>query len=100
MNLLEFHADFNRDLSESIAGLCIKLILVLFWSQDIDVYEFHEAFAGQVLANLKALDSDYFSQNYMGRSAKASQIRLTLVPPEVVHWSIGGQPLFIEAPSV
>ena len=27
---------------------------------DIDVFEFHEAFAGQVLANLNALDSDSF----------------------------------------
>ncbi len=27
---------------------------------DIDVFEIHEAFAGQVLANLRALDSDYF----------------------------------------
>lgn len=27
---------------------------------DIDVFEIHEAFAGQVLANLNALDSDYF----------------------------------------
>ena len=37
---------------------------------DIDVWEFHEAFAGQILANLKALDSDYFAQNYMKRSNK------------------------------
>lgn len=38
--------------------------------QDIDVFEYHEAFAGQILANLKALDSDWFAKNYMGRSAK------------------------------
>lgn len=64
---------------------------------DIDVFEFHEAFAvsagnlgwlpaplcsgsspvspspplqGQILANLKAMDSDWFAQNYMGRKAK------------------------------
>ncbi|GAA49884.1 acetyl-CoA acyltransferase [Clonorchis sinensis] len=36
--------------------------------KDIDVYEIHEAFAGQVLANLKALDSEYFCKNYLGRS--------------------------------
>jgi len=30
----------------------------------------HEAFAGQILANLKALDSDWFAQNYMGLSEK------------------------------
>jgi acetyl-CoA acyltransferase len=28
--------------------------------QDVDVFEIHEAFAGQVLANLNALDSDSF----------------------------------------
>ncbi|NXY79336.1 ECHB enzyme, partial [Glareola pratincola] len=37
---------------------------------DIDVFEFHEAFAGQILANLKAMDSDWFAQNYMGRKSK------------------------------
>uniref|UniRef100_A0A4W5PSG7 Trifunctional enzyme subunit beta, mitochondrial n=1 Tax=Hucho hucho TaxID=62062 RepID=A0A4W5PSG7_9TELE len=37
---------------------------------DIDVFEFHEAFAGQIMANLKAMDSDWFAQNYMGRKAK------------------------------
>ena len=34
---------------------------------DIDVFEFHEAFAGQILANFKAMDSDYFAKNYLGR---------------------------------
>ncbi|VDK27561.1 unnamed protein product [Gongylonema pulchrum] len=28
--------------------------------KDIDVFEIHEAFAGQILANLNAMDSDYF----------------------------------------
>ncbi|GAB6024711.1 hypothetical protein CHUAL_009844 [Chamberlinius hualienensis] len=37
---------------------------------DIDVFEFHEAFAGQILANLKAMDSDYFAKTYMGKTAK------------------------------
>ena len=37
---------------------------------DIDVWEVHEAFAAQVLANLKALDCDWFAKNYMGRSEK------------------------------
>uniref|UniRef100_A0A8C8YT13 Trifunctional enzyme subunit beta, mitochondrial n=1 Tax=Prolemur simus TaxID=1328070 RepID=A0A8C8YT13_PROSS len=37
---------------------------------DIDVYEFHEAFSGQILANFKAMDSDWFAQNYMGRKTK------------------------------
>ncbi|XP_073481074.1 trifunctional enzyme subunit beta, mitochondrial [Aquarana catesbeiana] len=37
---------------------------------DIDAFEFHEAFAGQILANLKAMDSDWFAQTYMGRKTK------------------------------
>ncbi|XP_021915934.1 trifunctional enzyme subunit beta, mitochondrial isoform X2 [Zootermopsis nevadensis] len=37
---------------------------------DIDVWEVHEAFAGQILANLKAMDSDFFAQKYMGRNTK------------------------------
>jgi len=37
---------------------------------DIDVWEVHEAFAGQILANLKALDSDSFCKNYIGLSEK------------------------------
>ena len=37
---------------------------------DIDVFEFHEAFAGQILANLKALDSDFFAKNYIGIPSK------------------------------
>lgn len=43
------------------AGLSLK---------DVDVWEVHEAFAGQILANLKAMDSDWFAQNYMNRSEK------------------------------
>lgn len=41
--------------------------------KDIDVFEFHEAFAGQILANLKALDSDFFAKTYMGRKEKYGQ---------------------------
>ncbi|XP_059151702.1 trifunctional enzyme subunit beta, mitochondrial-like [Physella acuta] len=37
---------------------------------DIDAFEIHEAFAGQVLSNFKALDSDTFAQSYMGLSSK------------------------------
>ncbi|KAK9892260.1 hypothetical protein WA026_019061 [Henosepilachna vigintioctopunctata] len=43
------------------AGLSMK---------DIDTWEFHEAFAGQIVANLKAMDSDWFAKNYMKRSSK------------------------------
>lgn len=38
--------------------------------KDIDVWEVHEAFAGQILANLRAMDSDWFAQNYMSRHTK------------------------------
>lgn len=41
---------------------------------DISVFEFHEAFAGQILSNLKALDSDWFAQNYMGRQGKVGAL--------------------------
>ncbi|XP_064483585.1 trifunctional enzyme subunit beta, mitochondrial-like [Ornithodoros turicata] len=37
---------------------------------DVDVFEYHEAFAGQILANMKAMDSDYFCKTYMGRPGK------------------------------
>ncbi|KAK6616844.1 hypothetical protein RUM43_014985 [Polyplax serrata] len=38
--------------------------------QDIDVWELHEAFAGQVLANLKAMDSDWYSQTQLNLPGK------------------------------
>lgn len=41
---------------------------------DIDVIELHEAFAGQVLANLKAMDSDYFATEQMGRKEKVGTV--------------------------
>jgi hypothetical protein len=43
--------------------------------QDVDVFEFHEAFAGQILANLNALDSDTFCKEYMGRKGKVRNER-------------------------
>jgi len=42
--------------------------------QDIDVFEYHEAFAGQILANIKAMDSDWFATNVMGRQAKVGTV--------------------------
>ena len=35
--------------------------------EDLDVIEFHEAFAGQILSNLKALASDDFAKKNLGR---------------------------------
>jgi acetyl-CoA acyltransferase len=43
---------------------------------DIDVFEFHEAFAGQILANLKCLASDDFARDKLGRSQKVGEIPL------------------------
>ncbi|EGD80031.1 acetyl-CoA acetyltransferase [Salpingoeca rosetta] len=42
--------------------------------KDIDVFEFHEAFAGQIIANLNALNSDKFAQEYLGESQKVGEI--------------------------
>eukprot|EP00038_Savillea_parva_P007963 m.173597 g.173597 ORF g.173597 m.173597 type:complete len:464 (+) comp13716_c0_seq1:45-1436(+) len=41
---------------------------------DIDVFEFHEAFAGQILANLAAMDSDAFANTFMGGKPKVGPI--------------------------
>ncbi|XP_043531764.1 trifunctional enzyme subunit beta, mitochondrial isoform X2 [Chiloscyllium plagiosum] len=40
--------------------------------EDIDVFEFHEAFAAQILSNMKAMDSDWFAKTYMGRKSRIS----------------------------
>ncbi|MFQ5584277.1 MAG: acetyl-CoA C-acyltransferase, partial [Calditrichia bacterium] len=47
------------------AGLEIK---------DIDVFEFHEAFAAQIIANLKCLNSDQFAKEHLGRDKKVGEI--------------------------
>ncbi len=44
--------------------------------EDIDVFEIHEAFAGQVLAVLAALDSDDFAKNSLGKDAKIGAISM------------------------
>lgn len=41
---------------------------------DIDVFEFHEAFAGQILTVLKALDSDKFAKEYLNRDKKVGEV--------------------------
>ncbi|XP_076325814.1 mitochondrial trifunctional protein beta subunit [Tachypleus tridentatus] len=53
--------------SYAVARLLDKVGMTL---NDFDVYEFHEAFAGQILANLKAMDSEWFAKNYLLRSSK------------------------------
>jgi len=42
--------------------------------KNIDVIEFHEAFAGQILSNLKALASDEFAQQKLGRDKAVGKI--------------------------
>merc|ERR1740124_347651 len=42
--------------------------------KDIDVFEYHEAFAGQLLANVKAMDSDYFCTKVMGAKEKTGAV--------------------------
>merc|ERR1719347_1556000 len=41
---------------------------------DVSVLEYHEAFAGQILANLKALESDKFCQEHMGQKEKVGAV--------------------------
>ncbi|MEJ2634490.1 MAG: acetyl-CoA C-acyltransferase [Calditrichia bacterium] len=41
---------------------------------DIDVFELHEAFAAQILANLICLDSDQFAKENLGRDKKVGEI--------------------------
>lgn len=41
---------------------------------DIDVFEFHEAFAGQILTVLKALNSEKFAREKLDRSEKVGEI--------------------------
>ena len=42
--------------------------------QNIDVFEYHEGFAGQILANLKAMDSDYFCTQVLGGKEKTGSV--------------------------
>lgn len=46
---------------------------------DLDVIEIHEAFAGQVLAVLQALESDRFAQEKLGRSKRVAAVELQRV---------------------
>ncbi len=51
---------------------------------DIGLMEMHEAFAAQVLSNLRAMDSDAFAREELGRSSKVGH------PPEDVINVMGG----------
>lgn len=64
------------------AGLTVK---------DIDVWEIHEAFAGQIVANLKAMDSDWFAKTHMNRTEKVGV-------PDLAKWNNWGGSLSIGHP--
>lgn len=55
----------------SIAKILEKNNLTL---DDIDVIELHEAFAGQVLANIAALESDEFAEKHLGREKAVGKV--------------------------
>lgn len=55
----------------AVSKLLAKTNLTL---DDMEVIEFHEAFAGQILANIKALASDEFAREYLGREHAVGQI--------------------------
>ena len=43
---------------------------------DIDVFEFHEAFAGQILTVLKALDSEKFAKENLDRDKRVGEVSM------------------------
>ena len=43
---------------------------------DVDVIELHEAFAGQVLAVLRAVESDAFAQKRLGRPNRVGDVEM------------------------
>lgn len=57
--------------------------------KDIDVFEFHEAFAGQMVAVLKALDSDEFARSRLNRDKKVGEIPLEKLNTRGGSLSIG-----------
>lgn len=59
--------------------------------KDVDSWEIHEAFAGQIIANIKALDSDFFCKKYLGLSEKFGS-------PDMNKWNNWGGSLSIGHP--
>tara|TARA_R100001143_G_C3361215_1_gene136176 strand:+ start:26790 stop:28091 length:1302 start_codon:yes stop_codon:yes gene_type:complete len=57
--------------------------------KDIDVFEFHEAFAGQMVTVLKALDSDEFAKSRLNRDKKVGEIPLEKLNTRGGSLSIG-----------
>lgn len=65
-------------LSEMLTGPALSVPLLLarnkLKADDIGVWEIHEAFAAQVLANLKYMTQDHFVQNRLGLSQAPGEI--------------------------
>ncbi|XP_014471573.1 PREDICTED: trifunctional enzyme subunit beta, mitochondrial [Dinoponera quadriceps] len=59
--------------------------------KNIGVWEIHEAFAGQICANLKALDSDLFAQKFLKKSEKVGV-------PDLNKWNAWGGSLSLGHP--
>ncbi len=82
------HESVNRD-----------QIFALWKQAELDVFEFYEAFAGQLLATLDALDSDRFAVERLGGGEKAGRVPMerlntwggslalgtVIVPPELLQ---------------
>ncbi len=64
-------------LSHSLCSACSAVSLSLSMCVCVcawDIYELKKAFAGQVLANLKALDSDAWAKENLGLSSRVGEI--------------------------
>lgn len=57
--------------------------------KDIDVFEFHEAFAGQMVTVMKALDSNNFAKSQLNRDKKVGEIPLEKLNTRGGSLSIG-----------
>jgi acetyl-CoA acetyltransferase family protein len=57
--------------------------------RDLDVIEIHEAFAGQVLAVLAALESDRFARERLGLSERVADVELERINPWGGSLSLG-----------
>lgn len=70
INSLSVHFLFSLSFSRPAYATPKVLAKAGLTMADIDVFEYHEAFAGQILANMKAMDSDWFATNQMGLKTK------------------------------
>lgn len=57
--------------------------------KDFGVLELHEAFAGQILACIRAMESEKFAKDFMGKSSKIGDVDMTKVNTEGGSLSLG-----------